>query len=247
MKNADELEPEKDEDQRIWGMPVPDLKVALVSGVLLLAVAAVLTGVLSGDDDQGKGFRKQPGEAPDSVENAVANRSFWTGSPTIFDTGTLAPITFDGLTEEIYPPMESIRTLVEQAGDMGGQNVLTAGRVVETQSIDPDFLPDEYRLIGTDPRFDLYVGVDDPAGISNAFAGDVVYVYGRLVAIGDTETIDGAKERSAYVYVGDVDERSGVVPDQFINDDDTLQKVDISSIQRELDDVAANTSGKSKP
>lgn len=177
----------------------------LVSVVATVIGGAILIFLFGGDDGQERsstviqgGASPPPAERPESLEDAVEQRTIWT-TPPLLATGT-------GYVE-MQAPMESysgdlevseIRRLVENPDLYEGGPVLVAGKIVEQGDIAGPYLEHEFRLVGPQPGFDFYVGT---SGIQVASTGSVAWVLGTLVAVGSTRDPQGNARRSAYLSV----------------------------------------------
>ena len=175
--------------------------ITVIGGVLLL----LATGVIGGTRSEPlivETAQPDPPDPPSNFMEAVAQRGIWESKPLLVDRRPpsdepLVPLKVGILDLKV----SSARELVESPERFTRRPAIFVGKVVEQQDISTPHLEHEYRLVGRERAYDLYV-----AGSRYGYArtGRPALVVGTLVGVGPTRDFDGGRHRSAYIDARDL-------------------------------------------
>jgi hypothetical protein len=198
----------------------------IVGGIVVLLVSGLLVfdggdgnigpGPSGGGPTAGQQINTDP---PDNAMEQIEQRSFWLAPPETLDD---ADVEIGYTTEVLGGDVTAVtpRDLVEDPANYEGSSVYLVGKVVATQGFKVDegyysgevsHISQEYRIKGTAPGFDAYIGTDPE---NFAQIGDVIYALGRLAAVGESRAFRGGSFRTAYfLTLGTVEFDSLSLPD----------------------------------
>jgi len=186
----------------LWGKVLAPV----VVGVVVLLLGTQLTG----GDDKASLSGQRPSGPPKDVIQQIERRDVWTTSPQIFKSAKDLPdistdITLPVDAESLQPTIVTPTQLARHGVDYDGQTIVLVGRVVDEVSVTRlenengyrEGIGGEIRLAGTRDS-GAYVGTS----YSTSDRGEVVWVVGRVAAIGMARTVDGRPLRAAYFLAG---------------------------------------------
>lgn len=169
---------------------------AVVAGVIL----AFLTGLIGTDSASQSIVLTDSSSSPAEPRNfgeAVSRRSFWTSTPFFPKhlepaEEPVAPVNVPSLDLKIT----SARELVESPERFKRTPVIFMGLITEQQDVPGDYIGHEYRLVGPESNYDVYVV---GSRYSYARTGKPAWVLGNLAAVGESRDFRGKLHKSAYI------------------------------------------------